>query len=1070
MDQPSILLVEDQKAIAWEIEKKLRALNYRVVAVATSSEEALERAAELRPDLVLMELKVQGHLSGAEAAKKILDYLDIPVVYLIAYAGDRTLRHSAELPHGYVVDPMNHRELMTTIETIRYKHSMQQQLRESEARYKAISELSSDYAYAVDVQPDGRLRWAWVTEAFTRITGYTLAELNRAGGIQALVHAEDRAPVLARTRRLLAGHAETHEFRITTKAGEVRWLRDSARAERERTFDLVNGPGAGRVVRIYGAAQDITQRKRAEDALAASYRREQQRRQLSDTLREVGRIVSSTLEQRKVIDLILTQLDHVVPYDLASVTLLADRTLTRVALRDKASAASPSPDAPPTPAYAIDADKYTLNAEALQRKRPLLLPDVTQSPDWQPSAATQGVRSFINAPLLVQGRPIGLLGLGRREGHPYTEEDVETVFAFATQVAIALANARLVEQTQRALRETEGLFEAAQDILGATEREAIGRATLRHARRLIQADALALYLVDPAQRAIVQQVRHPPRPPDAPPATYDAVLAGLGGAALRTGRPARSPQGDAIAVPLLSQPAGDAPAVIGVITATVARQFTQHAIDLLGSLATQAATAIEKVQLFEAAQAAQAAAEKASQAKSEFLSNMSHELRTPLNGILGYAQILKRERELKPDQRTGLTIIEQSGNHLLDLINDILDLSKIEAHKMELCPTEFNLADFLEGVAGMMRIQAEAKDIACAYTVTGDLPRRIRADAKRLRQVLVNLLGNAVKFTQRGSVELHVKRVDAESDPVTLRFEVKDTGEGIPASQIERIFLPFEQAGDRRRRAEGTGLGLAISQRFVQAMGSELHVTSTVGEGSTFWFDVALPADPDPQAAPTPARRREVVRYQGRPYRVLVVDDKAYNRSVLANLLQPVGFEVTEAENGQAALHEAEAHPPDLIFMDLVMPVMTGIEATQALRAHPTLADVPIVAVTASVLDFDQDHSHVMGCDGFLAKPVKAHELFDVLEELLELTWVYEEVEADDEELPPVFPASDEVQHLRDLAILGDIGAIRERARHIERQDAKYRPFARKLLDFAEAFDDEGLLTFIEQPQGGGEG
>ena len=474
------------------------------------------------------------------------------------------------------------------------------------------------------------------------------------------------------------------------------------------------------------------------------------------------------------------------------------------------------------------------------------------------------------------------------------------------------------------------------------------------------------------------------------------------------------------------------------------------------------------------------AAETANRAKSEFLANMSHELRTPLNGILGYAQILKRGKGLSAFQVDGLDIIRQSGEHLLTLINDILDLSKIESQKMELYPTDFHFPNFLNEIAGIIRMRAEQKDLAFAYQVLTLLPSRVQADEKRLRQVLLNLLGNAVKFTDQGEVTFRVGLIDAHGQPTStlqpptsrIRFEIIDTGVGISPEQLEKMFLPFEQVGDIQRRAEGTGLGLAISQQLVQVMGSGIQVTSESGKGSTFWLDLELPV----VSLGIEEKRiseRDVVGYKGRLRKVLVVDDKPYNRAVLVNLLEPLGFELAEAENGQEGIEQARAMQPDVIFMDLVMPVLTGFEATQEIRKMPELQDVVIIAISASVFDTDQQQSMLAGCDGFLPKPVDVKKLFASLETHLELEWVYEGIVSEDiaegaaerEAMaePWVPPPPDELAVLFELAMRGDMLGIQEQAAYLEKMDKELTPFANKLHQLAKDFQDRQILAFIEQ-------
>ncbi|MDY7020637.1 MAG: PhnD/SsuA/transferrin family substrate-binding protein, partial [Cyanobacteriota bacterium] len=284
-------------------------------------------------------------------------------------------------------------------------------------------------------------------------------------------------------------------------------------------------------------------------------------------------------------------------------------------------------------------------------------------------------------------------------------------------------------------------------------------------------------------------------------------------------------------------------------------------------------------------------AEKANKAKSIFLSSMSHELRTPLNGVLGYAQILRRDRSLKPAQVNGLNIIYNSGQHLLMLINDILDLSKIEAQKLELYPSEVDLNSILESVVDLIKVRALEKQILFKYEPGYHLARGIKADEKRLRQILLNLLGNAVKFTDQGEVILRVSQIESEDKFAKICFEVIDTGVGISAEQMQKIFQPFEQVGDIKRRADGTGLGLTITRQLVELMGSQLQVKSEIDKGSTFWFNVNFPiAETLTQSLSKSSRN--IIGYQGKPHTILVVDDKVENRLVLQGILEPVGFKV----------------------------------------------------------------------------------------------------------------------------------------------------------------------------------
>ena len=381
-------------------------------------------------------------------------------------------------------------------------------------------------------------------------------------------------------------------------------------------------------------------------------------------------------------------------------------------------------------------------------------------------------------------------------------------------------------------------------------------------------------------------------------------------------------------------------------------------------------------------------AEVANRAKSSFLASMSHELRTPLNAIMGFAQILRWDKSLTERQSSGLSIIHSSAEHLLTLINDVLDLSRIEAGKLELRPVRFDLPKSLAMVADVVRVKAEQKSLSFVLDLPDDLPLAAEADDTRLRQVLLNLLGNAVKFTDRGEVRFVAQVLSRVDDEALLRFEVTDTGVGIEPREIDRIFRPFEQVGDLQRRAGGTGPGLSISAQLLRLMNSKIEVDSKPRIGSRFWFDLLLPvADERPAIEPPP---RRIIGYQGARRRVLIVDDVKANRSVLAALLGSLGFEVSEAENGRDGLAQAQAQaqPPHLIIMDIVMPVMDGLVATRHLRALPVLRSVPVIAASASATPEDREASLSAGANVFLPKPVDHLRLLHHIGVLLDLRWV----------------------------------------------------------------------------------
>jgi signal transduction histidine kinase len=390
--------------------------------------------------------------------------------------------------------------------------------------------------------------------------------------------------------------------------------------------------------------------------------------------------------------------------------------------------------------------------------------------------------------------------------------------------------------------------------------------------------------------------------------------------------------------------------------------------------------------MVETERAARHAAEAANRAKSEFLAGMSHELRTPLNAVLGYAQLLARDSGLSARQARGVDTIYKSGQHLLDLINDILDLARIEAGRTDLNPQPVKLADFLQSVVNLMRVKADEKRLAFVFEPRDGLPDALLADERRLRQVLLNLLGNAIKFTDHGTVTLCASAEPEGMEQVLLRLDIEDTGVGMRPDELEHIFKPFEQVGDVQRRSGGTGLGLAITRALVTEMGGQVQVSSEHGRGTRFRVELPLPlAQP---AQPAPGGLSGMARYQGPRRRVLVADDVAENRALMVDFLTEAGFEVAQATDGSELLAAARRFRPDLIVMDSVMPSVDGLEATRRLRRAADLAAIPVIAVSASASAEHRAACLQSGVNVFLPKPVSLETLRAHIAEQLGLRWI----------------------------------------------------------------------------------
>ncbi|MEY3869288.1 MAG: hypothetical protein RLZZ338_3179 [Cyanobacteriota bacterium] len=466
------------------------------------------------------------------------------------------------------------------------------------------------------------------------------------------------------------------------------------------------------------------------------------------------------------------------------------------------------------------------------------------------------------------------------------------------------------------------------------------------------------------------------------------------------------------------------------------------------------------------------AAEAANRAKSIFLANMSHELRTPLNAILGFSQILSKKPELHSVAKE-IDIINRAGEHLLDLINDVLDMSKIEAGRMIVNENTFDIYEFLDLLERMFQIRANSKGIQLNFITVPGVPQRLITDEKKLRQVLINIIGNAIKFTDSGSVTVKTAVIpDTEmskndSNFMKIIWEVADTGQGIAPQELDSIFDAFVQSATGVKSQQGTGLGLAISRKFVQLMGGDIRVNSTLGEGSIFQVEIQVKVDDAAQAIPSLKSQTIIGLAPEQPeYKILVVDEVEENRLLMKKLLSPLGFNILDAINGLDALKVWEETSPDLIWMDMRMPVMDGYEATRRIKAHPLGKNTIIIALTAGALDEEKNEILACGCDDIVRKPFREEIIWEMLTTYLGVKYIYADTRSPKEKLlssnsqpqDSTFYSSalsfdfmplEWVKQVHNAARSGDDVLVMELAQQIP---AEYQDFVSRLTDLVENF------------------
>ena len=898
---------------------------------------------------------------------------------------------------------------------------------------------------------------------------------------------------------------------------------------------------AGQTKYAISAFQDITERKRLEDHLAAIY--------------QVGEELTLLHDEETILSRVATTAIHLLRFEVFAYGLI-DEATQELVYQSFTNIGHPVKVQPRLPLNG----KQGIGVAVVRSKQALYVPDVSQDPRHVViSEEVSG--SELCVPLKVGSRMLGVLNAESRQRNHFAPTDQQLLQTLADQAAVAIENAKLFEQVQshaeqlerRVANRTAELAQLneqlQQDIArriraeDALTQRNLGLATLNELSLAVSRNLDVQSILDTVVKLTVEAIEATsayicdwqadqgtstvlaeymsPHSPDLERTSDLGVTYNLAEDFGTSGDwlpklnefyvvHADDPDLDPrkrkhmndhgaksyliVSLWALGRPLG----YLEVWESRRKRDFTPEEIGLVQGIARQVSTTIYNAELFEEMQQAKEAAEVANRTKSQFLATISHELRTPLNGILGYAQILRGDERLSQYHQDRLAIIQQSGDHLLTLINDILDIAKIEVGQIELYQTNFHFPSFLKSLVAIVNLQAEQKGLSFAFlpfdfstetpifkigqqgkpnpgsiseNIDGRLPAAVYGDEKRLRQVLINLLGNAVKFTHQGTVTF---KVGLTKDKI--RFQIEDTGIGIPAEQLEAIFEPFQQGEEYKHHAEGTGLGLAISHNLVRMMGGELYVTSQPGKGSIFWFELPLPEIVDWSHLTLPGERR-VVGLRGPSPKILVVDDVAQSRAVFVDLLAPLASDLIEAENGEDGLAKAVQFQPDVIITDLLMPVMNGYNLTLQLRQLPSLQDKLIIATSASVFERDRQKCLAAGCDDFIPKPVDAALLFDLLRRQLDLEWIYEDMtgfESSDLQRLPVaekqaalaefaLPPPEELAALYELALIGDIRAILERVQVMGLTHDHLEPFVAEMKQLAKRFQVEKMCKQLER-------